>query len=252
MLGYYYFTSFTESTVNSNSSYSGSFNNNIAALMSRSNSSIVRTAYVLTLNTTDARTVNSQNLLEKIGFRVELIRAIPHPNKPHSNKLSMTYIIELIQNGTDNYAYIFENDISIHEPIDISEIVQYEAISEMFFYLGVCYKKPKKIFNWSKFKYEKQKYHKFVDTNYTINNHKVKQIVGTVACLHAIAMSKLGAKKILEFSVPHKRSNMDVIIGVSTLTYPANVVRYDLKSYHVGHRGILYQDRRKFKTTIWD
>ena len=126
MLGYNYFTSFTTSTVNSNSSYSGSFNNNIAALMSRSNSSIVRTAYVLTLNTTDARTVNSQNLLEKIGFRVELIRAIPHPNKPHSNKLSMTNIIELIQNGTDNYGYIFENDISIHEPIDISEIVQYE------------------------------------------------------------------------------------------------------------------------------
>ena len=32
--------------------------------------------------------------------------------------------------------------------------------------------------------------------------------------------------------------------------YPANIVRYDLQSYIYGHRGVIFQDRLRFPSTI--
>jgi hypothetical protein len=44
---------------------------------------------------------------------------------------------------------------------------------------------------------------------------------------------------------------MDCILEDFASVYPANIVRYDLISpLHPGHRGILFQDRQKFPSTI--
>jgi len=47
---------------------------------------------------------------------------------------------------------------------------------------------------------------------------------------------------------------MDVILEQVSRVCPANVCRYDLESYIPGHRGIFFQDRKKFPSTIssWD
>jgi hypothetical protein len=44
---------------------------------------------------------------------------------------------------------------------------------------------------------------------------------------------------------------MDLILSDFQRKYPANIVRFDLTSpLNKDHRGIIYQDRSKFPTTI--
>ena len=100
--------------------------------------SIYRVAYLLTTNKESNRTLFSQQILTQIGFHVVLVQHVSHPNPVISNKISMCHIYELIHNGADEYAYVFEDDINILENISLSEIVKYEPISTKFFYLGIC------------------------------------------------------------------------------------------------------------------
>lgn len=195
-----------------------------------------RTAYLLTTNKLSERTIFCQSVLKKIGFSVILIQHIPHQDKVLSNKISMQHIYELIINGEEDYGYVFEDDINILESINIDEIIQYEQISNMFFYLGAC------IYGNNKEHTTKQ--------NITINNHPVYTMSKYVRGLHAVGFSKKGAKIFLEFSKASKERYMDVILEQFLLKYPANIIRYDLESYIQGHRGILFQDRIKFPTTI--
>ena len=146
----------------------------------------------------------------------------------------MQYIYTIIKEKED-YAYVFEDDINIHEiAITIDEIIEYEKYSTMFFYLGMCEINSKN-----------SKY-----TNIDINGHKVFSKSGNVRGLHAIGISKKGAHELLELS--HKSNNkyMDVIFEEFTKKYPANIVRYDLESYIKGHKGLIYQDRKRFPSTL--
>ena len=195
-----------------------------------------RTAYILTTNKSSDRTVFSQCVLEKIGFSVILVQHISHEDKVLSNKISMQYIYELIANGEDDFAYVFEDDINVLEPINIDEIIQYENISNMFFYLGACTYGN----NWKQ----------TTKHNTNINNHPVYTMSGYVRGLHAIGFSKAGASAFLDFSKASNERYMDMILEQFSLIYPANIIRYDLESYIRGHRGILFQDRAKFPTTI--
>lgn len=43
---------------------------------------------------------------------------------------------------------------------------------------------------------------------------------------------------------------MDVILEAFAAIYPANIVRYDLESYISGHRGVIFQDRNRFPSSI--
>ena len=195
-----------------------------------------RPAYVLTTNKSSERTLFSKDVLEKIGFSVILVQHIPHEDNVMSNKITMQHIYELIVNGDDDYAYVFEDDINVLEPIHIDEIVQYEQISNMFFYLGACTYGN----NWKQ----------TTKHNAVINNHPVYTMSGFVRGLHAIGFSKTGASTFLDFSKASKERYMDMILEQFSLKYPANIIRYDLESYIRGHRGILFQDRAKFPTTI--
>jgi hypothetical protein len=195
----------------------------------------IRTAYLLTTNPTSERTLFSHQVLSQVGFRVVLVPHIPHEDKVVSNKISMQNIYRMIHEGEEEYAYVFEDDINLLEPISLQEIVEYESVSPVFVYLGVCC------------------YHKLKATRIhpDIAGHPVITVAGGVRGLHAIGLSKAGAQNLLEFShgFPDE-PYMDVILENFSIQHPANVVRFDLQSYIPGHRGVFFQDRRRFPSTI--
>jgi hypothetical protein len=146
----------------------------------------------------------------------------------------MQKIYHMIVEGEDEYAYVFENDINIIEEIRLPEIVQYESISSMFFYLGICCNCANQV--WS---------------NIKIDGHLVATVSGGIRGLHAIGISKKGARELLEFSRESNHEYMDMILEDFSLIYPAPVVRYDLVSpQNIGHCGVFFQDRDQFQSEI--
>ncbi len=194
-----------------------------------------RKAYVLTCDVSSERALFSKSVLDKIGFDVVLFPAIHDPNKVVSNKKSMMAIYDIIAKGDDEWGYVFEDDINLIQDITLGEIVEYEKISSMFFYLGVCDYGAKKT--------------NVCDVK--INDHFVTIVAGQVRGLHAIGLSKRGAGELLGFI--HNNWHiafMDLCLEEFSKVHPANVVRFDLESYLTDHRGIIYQDRIRFPSTI--
>lgn len=188
----------------------------------------------MTMDPESERAVFSKQILETIGFDVIIIKPIPNADKVLSNKISMQYIYSLIIDSQDEYAYVFEDDINVLENITLDEIIEYEKHSEMFFYLGVCVYGP----------------HNMKYTGIKIRNRSVYSKRGFCRGLHAIGLSKKGAEALLTFSRGFDERYMDVILEHFSKLHPANVVRYDLESYIRGHRGIIYQDRKRFPSSI--
>ena len=196
----------------------------------------IRTCYVLTCNQNSPRTQFSKDVLEKVGFNVNLFDCIPHENKVLSNKISMMEIYKIVANGSDEWVYVFEDDINILQEIHLNEIIEYEKISTNFFYLGACIPciENARELNCNK-----------------INNHEVAIIAGNVRGLHAIGLSKEGAKDLLSFCEDYTNYEyMDMILEKFSEKNPANIIRYDLESYIRDHRGIFFQDRDRFPSSI--
>lgn len=194
-----------------------------------------RTAYLLTTNQKSERCIFSRNVLERIGFNVEITVAIPDANKPLSNKKSMLSIYQTITEREDAYAYVFEDDINIIENIQLDEIIEYEKISFMFFYLGMCEYGHSNVRN----------------TNHAIRNNQVFSKSGNIRGLHAIGLSKVGAQLLIDYGNASLNKYMDMILEEISKLYPANIVRYDLQSPYIdSHRGIVFQDRVQFPSTI--
>lgn len=195
-----------------------------------------RNAYLLTTNIDSPRAIFSKNILKQIGFNVIIFLAIPHDNPLMSHKLSMDQIYTIIENSSDEWSYIFEDDINILEPITLDEIIEYEKIStDNFFYLGICkYNNMTSISN----------------TQHIINNHQVYQVSGAVRGAHAVAFSKNGIKQFNQFIKHFSILFYDILLELYTLSHPANVVRCDLSSTLEGHLGILFQDREKFNKSF--
>ena len=132
-----------------------------------------RCAYILTVNSESDRAIFSKNVLETIGFDVTFVKSIPNIDNVVSNKISMQYIYNLINNSDNEYSYVFEDDINMIEEITLDEIIEYEKISKMFFYLGVCEYKNKGI-----------------NTSVKIRNKDVYSKIGFCRGAHAIGLSK--------------------------------------------------------------
>jgi len=142
----------------------------------------------------------------------------------------------MIQNSLEEWAYVFEDDINIVEPINIDEIIEYEKISQMFFYLGCCMTNNGNTLQ---------------NTGFKINNKPVISISGDVRGLHGIGISRYGTAKLLEFIDTSTNRYMDCILEDFSRIYPANIVRYDLVSPQIDrHRGLLFQDRNQFPSSI--
>lgn len=199
------------------------------------NQNIQRTAFILTTNPKSDRCIFARNILEKIGFIVEIRIAIPDEDKILSNKKSMLSIYQTITQREDPYAYVFEDDINVLENIQLDEIIEYERISHVFFYLGIC----------------EYGYPNVKKTNHTIRNRPVFSKSGNVRGLHAIGISKVGARLLLDYSAKSAYKYMDMVLEEFSTLYPANIVRYDLQSpCKIGHRGVIFQDRVRFPSTI--
>jgi hypothetical protein len=198
----------------------------------------MRTAYVLTTNENSNRSQHSKGLLHNLGFNVKFFICTPNKNKVLSNKLSMLKIYEKIRDGADEWAYVFEDDINILEQINVFEIIQYEKLTHTFFYLGVCVPE-----------YFTKK--NCLRCHIPIEGKQVYAIKGAVRGLHAIGISKQGAKMLLDFS-KHFTSleYMDMILEKFSQIYPAPVIRFDLQSYIPSHRGMFFQDRKRFPSSI--
>ena len=197
---------------------------------------IKRNAYLLTTDFNSSRATFSKELLQKIGFDVTICLAISHNDPIMSHKLSMIEIYKIIENSSDEWSYIFEDDINILEPIKLDEIIEYEKIStDNFFYLGIC---------------------KYIDmnsittTSHIINNHQVYQVSGAVRGAHAVAFSKNGIKQFNQFIKNFSIVAYDMLIELYTLSHPANIIRCDLSSTMPGHLGLFFQDREKFKSSL--
>jgi hypothetical protein len=195
----------------------------------------LRNCFVLTCDLASERAQFSKNILEKVGFCVNFVTCIPHTDKVISNKISMQHIYDLIANGQDEWVYVFEDDINVLEDITLDEIIEYEKISNTFFYLGVCVYNIRQI----------------LLNQHQINGHKIAVAKGYIRGLHSIALSKSGAKELLLYSEQMTADRyMDIILEKFSIKYPANIVRFDLESYIKGHRGIFYQDRKRFPSSI--
>lgn len=194
-----------------------------------------RTAYLLTVDPKSERALFSKQVLKTIGFRVHFVQALPKPDPVVSNKLSLIGIYKLVEASPEDYSYVFEDDINVLESITLDEIIQYEKISEMFFYLGLCEPRCPAI----------------RPNGARINNHDVYTKSGANRGCHAFGLSKKGARALLEFTRRHRHIKpSDIILEKFSTLYPANVVRYDLESYIPGHRGVIFQDRRRFPSTL--
>lgn len=193
-----------------------------------------RVCFVLTCNEKSERTQFSKHLLEKIGFQVNLFIAIPNADKVLSNKISMMQIYNIIAHGKDEWVYVFEDDINILEDVTLDEIIKYESISSYFFYLGIC------DYGFIKTIKHKKK----------INDKSVTIVNGFIRGLHAIGISRKGAATLFFFARMMRERYMDICLERFSKKFPVNVMRYDLESYISGHRGIFYQDRNRFPSTI--
>lgn len=196
----------------------------------------IRKAYVLTTNLTSERTIFCKNLLTQVGFEPIFMLAIPHNNKILSNKISMNTIYEKILSSQEEWSYIFEDDINTLEMVDIKELIEYEKISQSFFYLGCC--GPSDV----------------SQTEKQIDNKPVFHVNGGyVKGHHAVAFSQQGIAEFLSFAKKEENKNIpfaDVILEKFAQIVKPNIVRYDLESYIDGHRGLFFQDRKAFPSSI--
>jgi len=196
-----------------------------------------RKAYLLSTNLNSERTIFSRKILEQVGFDVILFQSIYNDDKLLSHILSYIEILKTIKDsGSDDWTYVFEDDINILENIKIDEIIEYEKISNEYFYLGIC------IYNYNNSKY----------INNDIRGHKVYELSGYIRGAHAIAYSKIGVINILNYIKSFDKIEcVDMILELYSFKNPVNVVRFDLESYIKDHRGIFFQDQKRFKSTIW-
>lgn len=195
-----------------------------------------RTAYLLTTCVESERTQFSQKVLESVGFTVIPFLALPNSDPVLSNRESLYRIYETIAHGDDEWVYVFEDDINLLEKINVDEIIQYENISQYFFYLGLC-------------KYHEEK--GITLSNNFIQEKQVYVVSGFVRGNHAIGLSKKGAMELMElYSSRLPTISGDLITEQYSLLRPAIIVRYDLESYLPGHRGIFFQDRNRFPSQI--
>lgn len=196
---------------------------------------VSRRAYVLVVDEASPRAVFTRRILTDIGFDVSMVRCTPDADKVLSNRLSMQQIYRTILESADDWAYVFEDDINTLATIRLDEIVEYEAISAKYFYLGVCLDTDSRIFRRN---------------GKSVRGHNVVA-VSNCAGLHAIGICKEGATALLKASSAAGSSPyMDRVLGQYSIKHSANVVRFDLKSRCFGHRGVLFQDRDAFPSLI--
>jgi len=191
-------------------------------------------AHILTTKPSSVRAIHSSNTLKNIGFdTVEFIQpnTIGQTNieRVWSNKNAfLTALQNFIATSSEDWIFLFEDDISARPGYTTEHIKEALKKEDLFAYLGVCNLKTQK-----------------------------KRLCGR--CAHAMAISKKGAKEILDFNLksttitptdrlPKDEPYFDVVVDTfCTEKGPFLVIGPNDTS---GWHGIFFQDRQKFPTGI--
>jgi len=204
----------------------------------RHSSQVPYTAYVLSMDKDSLRSKHTEKTLNTVGFKVEYITPQTRGNaisdKLWSNKMAFLNLLEkYLESNSTSWLYIFEDDITAHSGTSLQDIRDIEARSTKFVYLGICGTSVQ-----------------FFLQSWTLQNQGK---CGT--CAHAMGFSRKGAQEFMAFSqekTDMNATNFDVVVAAWCLSlggFP--VLRFDLRSPQIeGHRGVFFQDRLKFATSI--
>ncbi len=234
-----------------------------------SQTTVTRLAYVLTMDVNSDRAVHTSAILHNLGFTVEFVVAtliiapdwVDHssarPNDPErvdrywSNKMAMLEIITRIANQSDPWGYIFEDDVAIIPNRTLVDIMYYERIGTLFFYLGICCNVPQ---------FERRCAAVGEAPVRPLNDSVVELFCGL--CAHARAFSREGARLYLDFNERlHKNNSVGDWIEMEFcflnggfpvaehLISPSPRFRLQPHMPGVGHYGMFYQDP-SFKSTL--
>jgi hypothetical protein len=208
-----------------------------------------RVAYLITLDEKSNRSYSTKTVLEKLGFVVLTV----HPpyigesylEKTVSNKLAFMKVFRKIKSGTDEWAYIFEDDVTLHKNHGtnnvLAEIMQGETLyGSLFQYVGLC-----------------------KSTHTLALSINVSKSCGR--CAHALGMSRRGVQRLLDYIdnsndvlldselTPQNEPYMDAIIEAWCLQEGGfNVVGpvQTSEGTFSTHIGMFIQDRTRFPSTI--
>lgn len=196
------------------------------------------TAHVLSMDAGAPRARHTANALAAVGFQVVFVApsagGLTIADKVLSNKRAFLDALERhLQGSPAAWLYLFEDDITAHRGIYLPDVQATESRATHFMYLGIC--GPRVRAEWP----------------------LLKSGGRCGRCAHAMGFSRAGAAAFLAFN----RNNtdaythgmyLDVMVEAWCLSlggFP--VVHFDRAAPHEpGHRGVFYQDRRKFPTGI--
>lgn len=228
-----------------------------------SKSNLERTGYLITVDRNAPRAINAAKVLQRSGFTVVAVTAIPAKSKRRSCRLTMSKALKLLIAADDEWGYIFQEDIARNEwTTTLPDIVNYEKADPDYVYLGVC-------MDWHGTPPSISSHHH--------SNEIGKYVVACGKCAHAQGVSKQGAKKILSWfkqqddAYTQKANSIagwdktpeGEAAGLDDRSFDAPVMKMCLKhgGYPVvknsevspwdrSHRGLFYQDRKEYPTTI--
>jgi hypothetical protein len=203
----------------------------------------LRTAYVVSTNTSAPRFQQATEVLENFGFAVKVVEpdnlGSTREQQTLSNKNAFVSAVRLISQGDEPWGYLFEDDIVMHEKSaeNLDTLVAAESHTTLFQYLGIC----------------------------PVDPHAVsRKMCGR--CAHAMGLSREGAMELLgivncsDFNLGRDNSTreeiyFDVIVDGWCQEHDGFLVfgpLYESK-YGVtgaGHVGTFLQDRSKFESEI--
>lgn len=206
------------------------------------NRSVRRPAYVVSVSRgLDERSQRTGTILHNLGFDVEYVEPIswkglreenPTLSEEESKVLShRNTVLNLLRHSPRPWTYVFEDDIAVHNGVNMESIVELESSSDSFFYLGLCL--PHK-------------------SDVLLPPPKSNGERACGRCAHALAFSREGASSLLSFlSTGGDSAYFDINVETWCAAndgFP--VYLWERHGQQDGHRGGFFQDRNIFETGI--
>mmetsp|Transcript_25816 Transcript_25816/g.63241 ORF Transcript_25816/g.63241 Transcript_25816/m.63241 type:complete len:302 (+) Transcript_25816:120-1025(+) len=212
-----------------------------------------RTAYLISVNETSARTVFSQGILKRVGFSKIKLEMAPNmgptvKDKTKSNKYAQLSIYKKIASGSEPWGYLFEDDINLcRSQSHLPQTIQFSVLNDLvcqshndetclenqnedFIYLGIC--SPEQI--------------------------QGKGITSRFCgrCAHAYGVSRIGARRLIEYEksylIKGKRHFMDAVVD-SYCRESGGFPVSDIQCQRIDadrHFGSFLQDQNQFPPII--
>ena len=200
------------------------------------NETNIRRAYMISTDKNSNRSLWSHKLLSSIGFNVQVI--IPDYNfklEPAASLvLNVLNIFDICLSSSQDWCYIFEDDIDINKNVTLDELTKWETEASMLFYLGICLDGINK-------KHQ-------IDTKYG------PQVSTCGHCTHAFVINKIGIHDFINKSFTKPKNYIDKMLlnwcKNKQFGFLVPELKSPSKSKISGHVGYFYQNRQIFESGI--